>query len=136
MHWQPHDERRLAVMTNWGFFGSFGLCFAITGFRGGDLLPGLAGFVLLAVAFAAHVLINHIFGSRFSKGEVALGFVVFALSLSSFVVSWIVRPNFGAANIAIGLAGFGLLLTMFVFYMIATHGVRGSIDMIDAIRNG
>lgn len=135
MRWQPQDERRLAVMTNWGFFGSFGLCFALTGFRHGDALAGLAGFALLAAAFGAHVIINQIWRTKFTKGEVALGFVVYALSLTSFVVSWIALPEFGGANIAIGLLGFGLLLGAFLFYMIANHGVRGSIDMIDAIRN-
>jgi len=131
----PSTERRIAVMTLWAFFGAFGLAFALSGFRGENVAAGLAGFVLVAAAYGAHVIANHVFGTRFTKGEVALGFVVYAVSLTSFVVSWIVLPDFGGANIAIGLAGFGLLLAAFAFYMIANHGVRGSIDMIDSIRN-
>ena len=50
--------RRLAVMTNWALFGSFGLCFTLTGFSAADLLAGLFGFALLAAAFGAHIVIN------------------------------------------------------------------------------
>lgn len=129
-------ERRLAVTTIWAFFGSFGLAFIVSGFRGGELLLGLAGYLLLGAAFGAHVIANHVYRTRFTKGEVALGFVAFAVSLASFATSWIVLPGFAGANVAIGLLGFGLLLAAFLAYMLYHHGVRGSIDMIDAIRNG
>ena len=127
-------ERRLAVMTNWAFFGSFGLCFTLSGFSAADLLAGLFGFALLAAAFGAHVIINHLFRTRFSKGEVALGFIAFVVSVLGFVLSWLVLPHFDTANIAIGLAGFSLLFACFLFYLVAHHGVRGSIDMLDRVR--
>lgn len=131
---EEQGERQLAVMTNWGFLGSFGLCLAISGFSGGELLTGLLGFALLAAAFGAHVVINRIFRTRFTKGEVALGFIAFVVSVLSFVVSWIALPGFGAVNMAIGLIGFGGLFACFGFYMAAHHGVRGSIAMFDEIR--
>jgi len=134
MTWNERSERRLAVMTNWGFFGSFALAFVISGFSGGDLVSGLLGFILLAVAFGAHVIINHLFGTRFSKGEAALGFIAFIVSIVSFVFSWLALPNFGIVNIAIGLSGFCLLFLCFLFYMVANHGVRGSFEMFDEIR--
>ena len=127
-------ERRLAVATNWAFFGSFGLCFTLTGFSASDLLAGLFGFALLAAAFGAHVVINHLFRTRFSKGEVALGFIAFIVSVLGFVLSWLVLPHFETVNIAIGLAGFSLLFACFVFYLVAHHGVRGSIDLLDRVR--
>ncbi len=133
---ERRTERRLAVTTNWAFFGSFGLAFILSGFRGGELLAGLAGYLLLGAAFGAHVIINHLYGTRFAKGEVALGFVAFAVSLASFALSWIAVPGFAGTNVAIGLIGFGLLLAVFLAYMLYHHGVRGSIDMIDEIRNG
>ena len=134
MMWDERSERWLAVMTNWAFFGSFGLCFAISGFSLADLFFGLIGFSLLATAFGAHVIINHIFRTGFSKGEIASGFVVYAVSVVSFVVSWLALPRFDTANIAIGLSGFSLLLACFIFYLVANHGVRGSIDMFDQAR--
>lgn len=127
-------ERKLAVMTNWAFLGSFGLCLAVSGFAAADLVAGLLGFALVALGFCAHVVINHIFRTGFSEGEVALGFVVFTVSMLSFVVGWIVAPDFGNVQIAIGLAGFGALIACFIFYMAANYGVRGSIAMLDEAR--
>ena len=127
-------EHRLAVMTNWAFVGSFGLCFTLTGFSAADLLAGLFGFALLAAAFGAHIVINHRFRTRFSKGEVALGFIAFIVSVLGFVFSWLVLPRFDTVNIAIGLAGFSLLFACFLFYLVAQHGVRGSIDLLDRVR--
>ena len=127
-------ERRLAVMTNWAFFGSFGLCFTLSGFSAADLLTGLFGFGLMATAFGAHVIINDLFRTRFSKGEVALGLIAFIVSVLGFVLSWLVQPHFDTANIAIGLAGFSLLFACFLFYLVAHHGVRGSIEIFDRVR--
>lgn len=128
------SERKLAVMTNWGFFGSFGLCFALSGFAAENLVVGLFGFGLLILGFCAHVLINHLYETGFSEGEVALGFVVFTVAVLSFVVSWIVVPDFGGASIVVGLGGFAALIACFIFYMVASHGVRGTITMVDEIR--
>lgn len=121
-------------MTNWGFLGSFAIAFVLSGFNEGNLLSGLFGFILLGIAFGAHVIVNHIFGTRFSKGEAALGLVAYVVSVLSFVVSWIVLPGFGGVNVAIGLSGFCLLFLCFLFYMVANHGLRGSFDMFDQIR--
>lgn len=134
MSWDERSERWLAVMTNWAFFGAFGLSFAISGFSEADLFSGLLGFALLATAFGAHVIVNHIFRTGFSRGEIASGFVVYVISVISFVVSWLALPRFDTANIAIGLSGFSLLLACFIFYLVANHGVRGSIDMFDDAR--
>jgi hypothetical protein len=134
MNGSYQSERKLAVTTNWGLFGSFGLCFVLSGFNAAHLFAGLFGFTLLILGFVAHVIINYIFHTHFSDGEVALGFVVYAVSLLIFVVSWIATPYFGTVNIAIGLSGFIALSICFVFYMVAVHGVRGSIELLDVIR--
>ena len=109
-------------MTSWGLLGSFGLCFAI------------AGFALIAAGYGAHVLINHIYGAGFSKGETALGLGLFTLAALGFVASWILLPGFGWPRIAIGLIGFSALIACFVSYMFARHGVRGSFEMFDELR--
>lgn len=127
-------ERKLLVMTSWALFGAFGLAFALSGFNSANVGLGLLGFGLIVAGFAAHVIINHWFGTRFSEGEVALGLVVFTVALLSFVFSWVALPDFPATNIAIGLIGFGAIVAAFVFYMAAVHGVRGSIALIDAAR--
>lgn len=134
MNESHQTERKLAVMTNWAFFGSFGLCLVLSGFNAENLAAGLIGFTLVILGFVAHVIVNHIFHTHFSDGEVALGFVVYAVSLLVFVVSWIAVPHFGFVNIVIGISGFAALAACFVFYMAATHGVRGSIVLLDVIR--
>ena len=127
-------ERKLAVMTNWGFFGSFGLCFAMSGFATANIVIGLLGFGLVVLAFCAHVLINYLYDTRFTEGEVALGFILLTASLLSFAVSWILVPDFGVGRIAIGLGGFSAIAAGIVFYTVSIHGVRGSIVLIDEIR--
>ena len=88
----------------------------------------------MIIGFVSHVIINHIFHTGFSEGEVALGFIVYAVSLLIFVVSWIAVPDFGSINIVIGMSGFAALAACFIFYMVVTHGVRGSITLLDVIR--
>ncbi|MBV8793526.1 MAG: hypothetical protein JO136_01190, partial [Hyphomicrobiales bacterium] len=44
-------ESRIAVLTNWGFLGAFGVGFVLSGFRSDSYLLGLLGFALLAAAF-------------------------------------------------------------------------------------
>jgi hypothetical protein len=134
MNGSDQSERKLAVTTNWGFFGLFGLCLVLSGFNAASLIAGLFGFVLLIFGFVAHVIINHIFHTHFSDGEVALGFSVYAISLLIFVVSWIATPHFNSINITIGLSGFAALSVCFVFYMVATHGIRRSIELLDVLR--
>ncbi|UCF92487.1 MAG: hypothetical protein JSW39_30205 [Desulfobacterales bacterium] len=134
MNASHQSEHKLAVTTDWAFFGSFGLCFVLSGFNTGNLAPGLFGFTLVIFGFVAHVIINHVFDTRFSDGQVALGFGVYAVSLLIFVVRWIVVPHFSFVNITIGLCGFTALFACFVFYMVATHGVRGSIELLDVLR--
>lgn len=131
---EMQTQRRLAVTTHWGFFGSFGLAFAMTGFRSADALFGLAGFALIGAGFSVHVLLNWMHRTSFTPGEVALGLVLYVTGLLSFVASWIGASRFPAANMAIGLIGFGGLFAGFVAYMVYNHGVRGSIRMFDRVR--
>ncbi len=130
-----HSERRLAVITSWGFFGGFAFCFVMSGFSGGHLAAGLIGFSLFIAGFTAHVIINGIFRTDFTAGESVLGFVVFAVAAASFIGSWMFDPNFAAINLAIGLAGFGAIFACFLFYMFAKYGVRGTFTKFDRIRD-
>ena len=137
MHASDDDsvvQRRLLVWTSWGVFGAFGLAFAVSGFSRADLISGLLGFGLIVAGYVAHIIINRLHRAAFSVGEVALGSIAFAASAASFALSWIVAPVFPAANVAIGLSGFAAILAVFVFYMIAVHGVQGSIALIDSAR--
>jgi hypothetical protein len=128
-------ERRLAVVTSWASFGTFGLCFALSGFAATNLAAGVLGFALLVLGFVAHTIINYVFDADFTRGEAALGFVIFVLAVLVFVGSWIVAPNFGGTQAAIGLLGFAAITASFVIYMITRHGIREAFRMFDRIRD-
>lgn len=128
-------EKRLAVVTNWAFFGSFGSSFILSGFDGGVLAMGLIGFAVLVLGFIAHVIINRIFDAGFSKGEVAFGLIVFGISVLSFIGSWIFDPHFGGVNIVIGLAGFSAIVACLIIYIVIKFGLKGSFSMIHRLRN-
>src|SRR3954454_13149742 len=103
------QEHRLAVMTGWAFFGSFGLCLIISGFAEESMTAGLAGFLTLIVGFLAHVLLNVIFRARFTQPQIALGLGAFTLGVVCFIASILLTPGFGEIDVATGLIGFSAL---------------------------
>lgn len=126
-------ERRLAVTTSWGLFGSFGVCLICTGFGAPSLAAGLSGFALMIAGFVSNVIINRIFGSGFTEGEVALGLGAYAVALLTFSLSWILL-HFRFMQIVIGISGFAALAVCFLFYTVSSHGVRGSLELLDELR--
>jgi hypothetical protein len=129
-----HIEQRVAAYTNWAFFGSFGFCLALSGFAGSDLLAGLAGFAIVLLGFAVHLIINQIFGTRFTSGEIALGLILFGLSMIGFIGSWLFDPNFTDVNMVIGLVGFGSIVVSFIATIFIKFGIRESYLMIHRVR--
>ena len=94
------QEHRLAAMTNWAFFGSFGICLVLSGFAEASMIAGLAGFATLIAGFAAHIVINRIFRVGFSQPEIALGLGSFVVGVLCYLASVLVNPSFGEANVA------------------------------------
>ena len=124
------QEHRLAVMTCWAFFGSFGVCLILSGFAEQSMTAGLAGFLTVIVGFLAHVLLNAIYGAGFTQPEIALGLGSFVVGVLCYLASVLTNPSFGEANVASGLIGFSALAAAFVIYVIVNYGVRGSYQMI------
>lgn len=127
-------DQRLAVFTNWGFFGPLGIAVAMTGFAYSHLWLGLGGFALLIIGFCAHLIVNRIYATNFTNGEVALALVMFGLSLLSFIGSWIFDGRFSETNKLIGLIGFSSLVLGLVVYMFIRFGVRESYEMVHRVR--
>jgi hypothetical protein len=124
------QEHRLATMTNWAFFGAFGVCLILSGFSENSLIAGLSGFALLAIGFIAHVVINQIYNADFTYPQIALGLVAFTVGVLCFIVSILLNPGFGEIDVAIGLVGFSGLAAAFVIYIVINYGVRGSYQMV------
>jgi hypothetical protein len=122
-------ERRLAVTTLWGLFGSFALGFVLTGFSSRSLMWGVAGFALLIAGLIAHVIVNQIYRTSFSSGETVLGFLLFAVALVIFLSAWIFDRSFGEENGLIGLAGFAAIIAFFIAYLVIRFGLRGAFSM-------
>ena len=141
MSFTPNDpaivivEKRLAVVTNWSLFASFGMCFLLSGFSGANWGLGLLGDGLLVLGFVGHLVINHVFEQGFSPGEVALGLVLFGISALSFIASALFGARFGPENLGLGLAGFGALAACLMFYLVIRYGMRGTWDLIHTLRH-
>jgi hypothetical protein len=122
-------ERRLAVVANWGLFGSFGLGLIQSGIGSGGIVIGLLGFALILVGFIAQMIINQVYGYGFTPGEVAFGFVGFGVAVLGFVASWIFDPTCGTSDIVIGLSGFAAIIIAFLVYLVTKYGLKGSFSM-------
>jgi hypothetical protein len=122
-------ESRIAVLTNWGFLGAFGVGFVLSGFRSDSYLLGLLGFALLAAAFVAHLIINRIYAIEFAEGEIAVAFAIFGLALLGFVLSWLFAPNFDRTQVELGLTGAALAVAGCFAYVVTRHGLKGSFSM-------
>ncbi len=123
-------DHRLATMTGWGFFGSFGICLILSGFAEDSLVAGLSGFGLLIAGFVVHIIVNRIYGTGFSQPQIALGLGAFTVGVLSFIASVLFNGAFGEVDVAIGLVGFSALAAAFVLYIVVNYGVRGSYQMV------
>jgi hypothetical protein len=123
-------EHRLATMTGWGFFGSFGICLILSGFAKDSLIAGLSGFAVIVTGFVAHIIVNLIYGMGFSQPQIALGLGAFTVGVVCFIASVLFSGGFGEVDVAIGLVGFSGLAAAFVIYIIINYGVRGSYQMV------
>ena len=128
-------EKRLAVVTNWSLFASFGMCFVLSGFNGPSWGLGLMGYGLLVLGFVGHLIINHVFEVGFSPGEVALGLVLFGISAVSFIASAMFSAHFSPENLGLGLAGFGAMAACLILYLVIRYGMRGTWVLVHTLRH-
>jgi hypothetical protein len=124
------QEHRLAVMTVWALFGSFGIGLILSGFAEASPAAGLCGYATLIAGFVAHIVINRIYGTGFTQPQVALGLGVFTVGALCYIASVLFNPGFGEIEVATGLVGFIALAAAFVVYIIINYGVRGSYAMV------
>jgi hypothetical protein len=125
-------ERTIIVFCNWAVFGFIGLGLLLDGLARDNYLFGFAGVVGIVAGFVGHMVINRVFGLVFTKGETALGLVVFSTSVITFVLSWLIV---GHSNIDfyIGLTLFATVVTGFFVYVSTRYGIRGAFTRFDAI---
>jgi hypothetical protein len=122
-------ENRLAVLTNWSFWGSFGTCFVLSGFAESRYLIGVAGFALIGVAFVSHLIINRVFGTSFRNGEITTAVSAFGVALLAFILAWIVAPDMDRRRVWLGLTGAALGVGGAFTYLAARFGLINSLSM-------
>ena len=127
-------DRHALVMTIWLPF----IVVAATAFHygfgaGGRSFVG-AGFAVLIAAFAGHVIVNVRLGTRFTVREVALGLVVYCVSVLAFGFAMLLSPAFRtefALPVSLGLLATAAAI---IITLILWLGLRGAFDSFDVIR--
>lgn len=94
-----------------------------------------AGFAAVLAGFVAHILVNTVYGTWFTAGELALGLVAYAAGLVAFVLAVLMVPGFAERNFAPLSIGFLVVFVAVVFFMVTQYGVRPVFTAFDVIRD-
>lgn len=125
-------ERGIFVFCNWLTFGLIGIGFTLEGGARGEFLVGLIGIMGFLGGFVCHVIINKVFSTSFTAGEVALALGLFALGSIAFILSWATGQLSHQAFLN-GLALLAALVVGFFTYVTTRHGVSGAFNKFDVV---
>ena len=129
-------DRHALVMTFWIPAGFVAACLLRLGYTSGLHWWTAAGFAVILMAFAGHVIINATTHSRFTAGETALGATLFSASLVALLLMRLtgIGDFDGARFMALGL-GIAALLVAVIVYMLISFGPRRAFERFDVIRD-
>ena len=128
-------ERHALVMAVWLPVGFLALWLFHYGFNAGGAWFVAAGFGTVLTGFGAHVIVNWVCGTTFAAREVALGLVLFGVSVVALILAVLFDSTFAARflwPVALGLIG---LAAVVVVYMVTRFGTRGAFLRFDIIRD-
>ena len=95
-----------------------------------------AGFAVLILGFAGHVIVNAVLKTRFTAGETALGMVVFAAGIVALLLTVLVAPAEMAERVVLPVAlGLASLVVAVIIYLVTAFGPRGAFERFDVIRD-
>lgn len=121
----PSVDRGILVFAIWAVLGLLGLGVILEGFKLDVWAISAGGIATVMVAFIAHMIVNAIFDTGFTRGETALGIgtyglfgLIFILGVASGTMS---KPDYYS-----GLTFFGALAAGFLAYLATRHGLRGA----------
>lgn len=127
-------DRHALVMGVWLATGLLAAVFLIHAFGGGSVWAAAAGFAVLLAGFGAHVIVNAVWRTGFTPGELALGLCVYGAGLVWFLLS-LLLGNVEAARLFVPIGvGFIVILVAVVFYLVTFFGVRRTFERFDVIR--
>lgn len=125
-------ERGIFVFCNWLTFGLIGIGFTLEGGARDEFFVGLIGIIGFLGGFVCHVIINKVFSTSFTVGEVALALGLFALGSIAFILSWVTGQLSHQAFLN-GLALLAALVISFFAYVTTRHGVGGAFKKFDVV---
>lgn len=95
-----------------------------------------AGFGVLILGFAGHVIVNAVLKTRFTAGETALGLVTFAVGIVALLVTVLVAPPETVERVVLPVAlGLVSLVVAVIAYLVIAFGPRGAFERFDVIRD-
>jgi hypothetical protein len=122
-------EHRLAVLTSWSLWGSFGTASVISAFAWDSYLVALCGYALLITGFVSHIIINWVYRTSFRNGEIVTGISLFGVCVLMFLASWLFDPDFTRVDVYSGLTGLAVTVAAFLAYLTTRYGLTGSFSM-------
>lgn len=118
-------ERGIVVFAIWAVFGFIGVGFITEGLVRDGYLTALIGIAGIALGFVGHLIVNFVFGQRFTNGETALGLVVFGAVVLSFILGWL-TIDISETDFHVGLTLVSVVLLGAFAYVATRYGVRGA----------
>jgi len=121
----PIIERSILIFTIWAVLGFFGLGCFLEGLARDSWSISALGVFGIVLAFVAHIVINGVFATDFTRGETVLGIGSYGL-LGLVFIAGAVGGGMTMTDYYSGLTLFGVLAAGFLAYLFTRHGLRGA----------
>jgi hypothetical protein len=121
----PSVDRGILVFGIWAVLGFLGLGIVLEGFKLDVWAISAGGIATVMVAFIAHMIVNAIFDTGFTRGETALGIGAYGLLGFVFILG-VASGTMSKTDYYSGLTFFGALAAGFLAYLATRHGLRGA----------
>lgn len=121
----PNVDRGILVFSIWGSLGFLGLGLFLEGMAHDVWAVSAAGVAVILTALGAHVVVNAVHGTGFTRGEAALGVGTYGVLGFVFIVGAL-QGDMTMADYYAGLTLFGTLAAGFLAYLVTRHGLRGA----------
>ena len=128
-------DREVVVQGNWIIFGLLGLCLMLEGDACENYWIGLCGVAGVTFGFIGNLIANYVFEKGFSRGEVAFGLGIFALSVLIFI-ALAISSALTDVGFLIGLTMLMVSISGLIIYLLTRHGVRGIFSQFGVVTSG
>jgi len=124
-------DRAILVFAIWASLGALGLCLFLEGLSRDHWLLAAAGVLAVVAAFVAHMVVNAISGTGFTRGETVLGIGAYGV-LGLVFVAGALTGGLSATDLRACLAFFAVIGGGMLAYLITRHGLRGAFSQFHA----